>query len=79
MFIPYGHGYLWITLQSVITLGGVIFPATLIMIVSQLRSYARRKLSIAYSTVLETMKKNTWFGYMYGACRRRSPTVVPII
>ena len=28
MFIPYGHGYLWITLQSVITLGGVIFPAS---------------------------------------------------
>ena len=79
MFIPYGHGYLWITLQSVITLGGVIFPATLIMIVSPLRSYAGRKLSNAYSAALETMKKNTWFGNVYRACRRNSPTVVPII
>ena len=76
--IPYGHGYLWITLQSVITLGGVIFPGSLIALVAPLRSYVRRKISNVLSIGFEKLKDNTWLGYIYRACRRSSPTIVPI-
>ena len=77
--IPYGHGYLWITLQSIITIGGVIFPGTLILLVYPLRSYTVRKISNLYMVVLETIKNSNWFRYVYGAFRRRSPVVVPVI
>ena len=77
--IPYGHGYLWITLQSIITIGGVIFPGTLILLVYPLRSYTGRKISNGYLVVLETIKNSNWFRYVYGAFRRRSPVVVPMI
>ena len=77
--IPYGHGYLWITLQSIITIGGVIFPGSLILLVSPLRSYTGRKISNGYLVVLETIKNSNWFRYVYYAFRRRSPVVVPMI